>query len=86
MAGVVLGSNYPHRIIVDLSASRQDTKKKVIEMRKNSMRFNDHYGYDLITLPTGGKVRVFTKEEYRLDSAGGTMPIRKKVKGGAAKR
>jgi deoxyribodipyrimidine photo-lyase len=59
--GVVLGSNYPHRILVDLSASRQDTKMKVIEMRKNSMRFNDHYGYDLITLPHGGKVRVFTK-------------------------
>lgn len=77
-AKVVLGENYPHRIITDLPSARQNTKSKVIEMRKQSMQFNDKMGYDLITLPRGSMVRVFTKEEYRLDSAGEMAVIHKR--------
>ena len=77
-AGIVLGGNYPHRIIVDLPSARQNTKTKVIEMRKQSMRYNDKMGYDLITLPRGNMVRVFTKEEYRLDSTGEIAVIQKR--------
>ena len=77
-AGIVLGENYPHRIIVDLPSARQNTKTKVIEMRKQSMRYNDKMGYDLITLPRGNMVRVFTKEEYRLDSTGEIAVIQKR--------
>ena len=42
------------------------------------MKFNDAMGYDLIKLPEGGLVRVFTKEEYRLDKNGDMAVINKR--------
>ena len=85
--GVVLGvpgvsGNYPNRIVTALTEAREDTKNKVVEMRKRSMKFNDAMGYDLIKLPEGGLVRVFTKEEYRLDKNGDMAVINKRPRSG----
>jgi hypothetical protein len=44
--------------------------KQVLAMRRAALQYNDEGGYDLIRLPTGNITRVFTKQEYRLDSAG----------------
>ena len=76
--GVVLGQTYPIRIVTNLTKARAETKAYVIEMRQRSMQFNDPMGYDLITLPSGAKTRVFTKEEYRLDRSGNIAVVHKR--------
>ena len=79
-AGVLLGAegNYPDRILTGLPAAREETKQKVIEMRKRSLQYNDANGYDLVKLPEGNYVRVFTKEEFRLDSKGDVAVINRR--------
>lgn len=86
-AGVVLGAggNYPDRILTGLPAAREETKRKVIEMRKRSIQYNDANGYDLVKLPEGKYVRVFTKEEFRLDSKGDTAVIQRKHRSDGAR-
>jgi deoxyribodipyrimidine photolyase len=72
-AGVVLGENYPHRVIDDLEAERAKTIESVLAMRRDSQRQNDGKGYDIITLPSGDESVVFTRKGYRLDRAGQLM-------------
>ena len=79
-AGVILGDTYPHRIIEELKSARNVTKNAVLDMRKHHLQYNDIYGYDIITLPKGRRVRVFTKEEYRLDKDGDLAVLRKRAK------
>eukprot|EP01079_Euglenida_sp_SAG-EU17-18_P012089 gene12089-2204_t len=82
-AGVVLGQNYPHRVVVDLQAARKVTVAWLLEARATSQERNDPGGYDLISLPDGSTTRVFTKEEFRIDSKGN---VKGRVAGSAGTR
>lgn len=76
-AGVVLGDNYPHRIVTDLKAEREKSVEVVLDMRRQHQQWNDDNGYDIIQLPSGDKTKVFTKKEYRIDRFGLVMEIEK---------
>ena len=69
-ASVVLGVEYPSRLVEDLGAARATASESVRQMRRASLEWNDAGGYDLIALPDGTRTRVFTKQEYRLDASG----------------
>ena len=66
-AGIILGDNYPHRIVADLKAERERSVEAVLDMRRQHQQWNDGNGYDIIQLPSGDKTKVFTKKEYRID-------------------
>ena len=89
-AGIVLGENYPHRIVVDLKAERAKSVEAVLDMRRQHQQWNDDNGYDIIQLPSGDKTKVFTKKEYRIDRFGLVMEVektgREKAKARAAGR
>ena len=72
-ANVVLGENYPHRIVSDLAFERKCTVDNVLKMRHKNQKFNNNRGYDLIRLPGGEKTVVFTKREFRIDSKGNVI-------------
>lgn len=72
-AGVVLGTTYPRRVIVDLAKEREKSVRSVLEMRNKYQKFNNNRGYDLITLPNKQQTVVFTKKEYRIDETGKIM-------------
>ncbi|QDZ19871.1 cryptochrome photoreceptor [Chloropicon primus] len=85
-AGLSLGENYPHRIsaVADVASAKNRNLQAVLKLREKAKRsgFVDENGYDLIKAPRGscrgsnnGKVRVFTKPEYRRNG-------QKKTKGG----
>ena len=74
-AEVVIGVTYPHRIVADLAAARAQTVTALRACRAAHLEHNDAGGYDLITLPSGERTRVFTKQEFRLDAAGRPKPI-----------
>lgn len=76
-AGVVLGENYPHRIVTDLKAEREKSVEAVLDMRRQHQQWNDDNGYDIIELPSGERTKVFTKKEYRIDRYGLVMEIQK---------
>jgi hypothetical protein len=42
----------------------------LLETRRTALHNNDSGGYDIITLPSGDRTRVFTKEEFRLGADG----------------
>ena len=69
-AGVVLGENYPHRVVSDLKAERRQSIESTLTVRRNSQEFNTERGYDLIGLPNGKLTVVFTKKEYRIGKDG----------------
>ena len=73
-AGVVLGETYPHRVVSDLDSAREQTVARLIATRASALDFNDAGGYDLITLPSGHRTRVFTKQEFRLSADGTSKP------------
>lgn len=72
-AGVVLGENYPTRIVFDIKAERVKSAEAVLEMRRQNQQFNTDRGYDLIRLPGGEQTVVFTKKEFRIDQQGRVM-------------
>ena len=76
-AGIILGDNYPHRIVADLKAERERSVEAVLDMRRQHQQWNDGNGYDIIQLPSGDKTKVFTKKEYRIDRFGLVMEIEK---------
>ena len=76
-AGIILGDNYPHRIVADLKAERERSVEAVLDMRRQHQQWNDDNGYDIIQLPSGDKTKVFTKKEYRIDRFGLVMEIEK---------
>lgn len=69
-AGVILGSTYPKRICLDITAARNNSKTAVLEMRRDNQAFNDEGGYDVILLPDGSRSRVFTRRDLRLNRDG----------------
>jgi deoxyribodipyrimidine photo-lyase len=69
-AGVMLGETYPHRIVADLKSEREISVQSTLDMRRRSQHANSDRGYDHITLPDGKRTVVFTKKEYRIDTAG----------------
>lgn len=69
-AGVELGVTYPNRIVADLEAARKGTVAALLRMRGEAPEFNDPGGYDLVTLPSGERTRVLTKQELRLTGIG----------------
>ena len=73
-AGVVLGVDYPHRVLTDLPSARRETVQALLQMRAANLEYNDAGGYDLITLPDGTQSRVFTKQEFRLTAKGEPKP------------
>lgn len=75
-AGVELGIDYPHRVVVDLKAERRLSVAAVLKMRRASQQWNDDGGYDLVKLPNGQSTRVFTKQEYRITKAGARIPVK----------
>ena len=79
-AGVVLGSTYPNRICMDISAARGRTTACVLDMRRNNMKLNDEGGYDVIVLPNGERSRVFTRKDLRLNSDGSVKTFKGKGK------
>ena len=76
-AGVILGENYPHRIVTDLKAEREKSVEAVLDMRRQHQQWNDDNGYDIIELPSGERTKLFTKKEYRIDRYGLVMEIEK---------
>lgn len=74
-AGVVLGKNYPHRIVTQLKEERAKSIESTLEMRRQFQEFNDKKGYDTIMLPNGERTVVFTKKEYRIDHSGQRIPM-----------
>lgn len=76
-AGIILGDNYPHRIVADLKAERERSVEAVLDMRRQHQQWNDDNGYDIIELPSGGRTKLFTKKEYRIDRYGLVMEIEK---------
>ena len=74
--GVELGITYPYPIIPPdkLKESLQLSRQRTLVMRRANLHCNDAGGYDLITLPNGTKTRIFTRKDYRLDSAGQPIP------------
>lgn len=72
-SGVILGENYPVRIVTDLEAARRSTTFRVLSMRRANLSRNDDGGYDLIDLPDGQKTRVFTKKSFRLNREGNLL-------------
>ncbi len=78
-AGVELGVTYPERVVDDLSSAREATVEALLDARRSAMHANDAGGYDLIELPTGQMTRVFTKQEFRLDSNGAIKPGKPKA-------
>ena len=89
-AGIVLGENYPHRIVADLKAERAKSVEAVLDMRRQHQQWNDDNGYDIVQLPSGDKTKVFTKKEYRIDRFVLVMEVektgREKAKARAAGR
>lgn len=69
-AGIVLGETYPHRVVKDLKAERAKGIASTLQMRKDSQKYNNDRGYDIIILPNGERTVVFTKKEYRIDRSG----------------
>ena len=92
-AGVVLGVTYPARIeaVVNISAAKDRNLEAIRKLREEAKRagYVDENGYDVIKAPTGscrgssGKVRVFTKPEYRTP---GVQGKRGKKKGASGSR
>jgi hypothetical protein len=72
-AGIILGESYPHRIVCNLKAERQQSVDATLAMRRKSQQFNSDRGYDVIRLPNGEKTVVFTKKEYRIDANGNLL-------------
>ena len=72
-AGVILGTNYPLRIVSDLKAERIKSVEAVLKMRSSNQQSNSDRGYDIITLPDGKQTVVFTKKEFRIDRQGNVM-------------
>jgi hypothetical protein len=73
IAGIILGETYPHRIVYNLKAERQQSVDATLVMRRKSQQFNSDRGYDVIRLPNGEKTVVFTKKEYRINANGSLM-------------
>jgi deoxyribodipyrimidine photolyase len=69
-AGVILGVTYPFRIVDDLKSERQLSIENTLSVRRQSQHANSEKGYDMIILPNGNEMVVFTKKEYRIDSNG----------------
>ncbi len=84
LAGIELGTTYPHRIVRDLKRERQETVNNVLNMRREHQQWNDKKGYDIISLPDGTETVVFTKKEFRIDRDGAiikAIATKKKTKG-----
>jgi len=79
-AGVHLGDSYPVRIIDDLKKERSISVQSVLRMRRENQSKNSDRGYDIIELPNGDKITVFTKREYRIDRAGNVIKTERKRK------
>nr|BDH80343.1 cryptochrome-6 [Xenopus tropicalis] len=51
-AGVILGRNYPHRIVLDLEERREQSLKDVVEVRKKHLEYLDEVsGCDMVQIP-----------------------------------
>mmetsp|Transcript_105075 Transcript_105075/g.240737 ORF Transcript_105075/g.240737 Transcript_105075/m.240737 type:complete len:665 (+) Transcript_105075:45-2039(+) len=64
--GVELGHTYPHRVIADLEKARERTVECVHNMLLAHPQQRNKDGIDLITLPDGQRVKVYTRFEYRV--------------------
>ena len=84
-AGVILGTNYPLRIVSDLKAERIKSVEAVLKMRSSNQQSNSDRGYDMITLPDGKQTVVFTKKEFRIDRQGNVMQEAASTKKSAGK-
>lgn len=82
--GIVLGRDYPHRIVTDLKAERALSDEAVLEMRRKNQQFNNERGYDLVQLPNGKETVVFTKKQFRIDRQGIVLKETKKTTGSGA--
>lgn len=71
--GIVLGRDYPHRIVTDLKAERAISDEAVLEMRRKNQQFNNERGYDIVRLPNGEETVVFTKKQFRIDGQGNVL-------------
>lgn len=51
-AGIVLGQNYPHRIVVDLEERREQSLRDVVEVRQKHSEYVDKVsGSDMVSVP-----------------------------------
>ncbi|CAH2324541.1 Hypothetical predicted protein [Pelobates cultripes] len=51
-AGVILGENYPHRLVMDLEERREQSLKDVVEVRQKHVEYIDEFsGCDMIPIP-----------------------------------
>ncbi|XP_063294363.1 deoxyribodipyrimidine photo-lyase-like [Pelobates fuscus] len=51
-AGVILGENYPHRLVMDLEERREQSLKDVVEVRQKHVEYIDKFsGCDMIPIP-----------------------------------
>lgn len=73
---IVLGDNYPHRIVIDLDRERARAVENDVNMRRKAQHFNDDRGCDVIVLPNGQATTVYTTREYRIMRNGLRLPSR----------
>lgn len=52
-AGVVMGTTYPHRVLVDLAEAREQSLADVVAVRRSQAHWVDRQGNDMIVQPPG---------------------------------
>ena len=76
-----MGETYPERIVTNLRKERALSIESTLEVRRKAQNFNDpSNGCDMVGLPNGEKVVVYTTREYRIDQFGTAVFAPKKTK------
>ena len=67
---IVSGVNYPERIITNLERTREQSLQDVVEARLvYGKGWIDDHGNDMVLLPSGRKIPVITRKEFKYKTA-----------------
>ena len=67
---LLTGSNYPERVIINLEEAREQSLKDVVDVRLlYGGSWVDEHGNDLVPLPSGKKIPVITRKEFKYKTA-----------------
>ena len=67
-AGVVLGRDYPKRVLVDLDGARQESLEAVLEVRQNNPGVCLRSGHEKLVLDNGNVAVLITRKDYHAKS------------------
>ena len=67
-AGVVLGRDYPKRVLVDLDGARQESLEAVLEVRHNNPEVILRSGHERLVLDNGNVAVLITRKDYHAKS------------------